>query len=512
MRYHQDMMRLDETEIRQRLQKLYNYEKVLYPVLKERSDRVRKENRLLKKENRRLRGVDKQIEKIQLELEELREMVYGKKQRERKNERVPLPGKDSRKGEIPPQKRSSESYRRPVPKPEDVTGEIRLELGACPGCGGELTDIKGHVSYREDLEDLDLLLKNAKKVTRRIIESGYCDHCHKRKQAAEIPKQPVEIGQNTKAMIAYLHVLLGLSHKEVEDHLNVRYGFNISEGMISRSLEEQSDLLRPFYREIYQNLLNEKACHYDESSWNVQDPDEDGGNEVWVKTGVETNNVIFWFGKTRGKGVAEKLRGDMNEGNVKNQVGISDDYGAYRNMFTYHQLCWAHPHRKLRDLAESGVLEETVRKHCQEVYEKFAKLYQSAREAKEKFDSEGYKTEEEKKEVERELSDLFDEITVPDKKDPEKLQRIRASLAARKERYFTFLRFKGIPLDNNKAERSLRRVVLKRKKSFGSRSQKGANVLSILYSVVFSIYWSNPPEEFFKKYQAALGVPGSPEN
>lgn len=500
------MINLDEKEIRHRLQRLHNYEKVLYPILKERSDKLRIKLRLQGEEIDRLRSENKQLQKIQLELEELREMVYGKKQRERKNERVPLPGKDTRRGEIPPKKRSPESYRRPLPNPEEVTGEIRLELEACPDCGGELSDTKEYVSYREDLEDLDLLLKNAKKVTKRIIESGYCDHCHKRKKAAEIPKQQVEIGQNTKAMIAYLHVLLGLSHREVEEHLYVRYGFNISEGMISKSLEEQSDLLRPYYLKICQSLFNEKACHYDESRWKVQKPDEDEGNEVWVKTGVETNNVIFWFGKSRGKGVAERLRGDMNEGNVKNQIGISDDYGAYRNMFRYHQLCWAHPHRKLRDLAESGVLEENVRKHCLEVYEKFAKLYEWARGAKEKFDLDGYKIEEERKKAERELSDLFDEITIPDKKDPEKLQRIRATLAARKERYFTFLRFKGIPLDNNKAERSLRRVVLKRKKSFGSRSQKGANVLSILYSVIFSIYWSNPSEEFFQKYQEALGL------
>ena len=498
------MIKLGETEIRQRLQKLYNYECVIYPQLKERSDRLRKQNQLLKEENRRLREENKQIEKIQLELEELREMVYGKKQHERKNEKVPLPAKDSRKGEIPFSKRSSESYRRAVPKAEEVTGEIRFDLDVCPDCGGKLVDAKEHVSYREDLEDLDMLLENAKKVTKRIIKSGYCSHCHKRKKAIEIPKQLVEIGQNTKAMIVYLHVLLGLSHKETEEHLRVRYGFDISEGMISRSLEEQSDLLRPFYREIYQNLLNEKGCHYDETSWKIQIEGE--GNEAWVKTGVESNNVIFWFGKSRGKGVAEKLRGNMNEGNVKNQVGISDDYGAYHSIFAYHELCWAHPNRKLRDLAESGILKESIRKHCIKVYGKHTELYKLAQKAKEKFDTDGYKTKEEKEGEKRKLSALFDELTVPNKKDPEKLQRIRARLAARKEKYFTFLRIKGIPLDNNKAERSLRRIVLKRKKSFGSRSQKGANVLSILYSVVFSLYWSNPPENFFQKYQEALSL------
>lgn len=498
------MIKLDEKEIRRRLQKLNNYEKVIYPQLKERSDRLRKKYQLLKKENCRLREENKQIEKIKLELEELLEMVYGKKQKERKKEKVPLPAKDSRKGEIPPQKRSPESYRRSVPKEEDVTGEIRLDLDICPDCGGKLTKKKEYISYREDLEDIDMILQSAKKITKRIIESGYCDHCRRRKTAVKIPKQAVEIGQNTKAMIVYLHVLLGLSYREVEEHLQTRYGFKISEGMISRSLEEQSDLLRPFYGKIYQNLLNEKGCHYDESSWDVQNGGE--GNYVWVKTGLESNDILFWFGKSRGKGVAEKLRGDMNEGNVKNQIGISDDYGAYRNLFVYHALCWAHPNRKLRDLAESSVLEETVEKHCCGVYEKYAKLYENARKAKEKFDSDGYKTEEEKKLDEEGLKLAFDELTIQHIRDPEKLRSIRTSLAVRKEKYFTFLRFKGIPLDNNKAERSLRRVVLKRKKSFGSRSQKGANVLSILYSVVFSIYWGNPAEEFFQKYQQALGL------
>jgi len=505
MKYHSDMTKLNQAEIKQRLRKLNNLERVMYPRLKERSARLNKENRLLKEEIERLREENKQIEKIRLELEELRETVYGRKQRERKKEKVPLPAKGSRKGEIPLPKRSPESYRRSIPKAEDITGELRLDLAECPDCGGCLNDTKEHISYREDLEDLDLLLQSAKKVTKRIVESGYCDHCQKRKKAAEIPKQLVEIGLNTKAMIVYLHVLLGLSYKEIEEHLQVRYGFEISEGMISKSLEEQSDLLRPFYRNIYQNLLDEKGCHYDETSWDVQNGDE--GNYVWVKTGVESNDVLFWFGKSRGKGVAEKLRGDLNEGNVRNQVGISDDYGAYRNMFVNHELCWAHPHRKFRDLAESGVLDEAIRQHCQHVYEKFASLYKLARQAKEKFDSNGYKSEKEQDQEKKKLSDLFDKITVSDEKDPEKLKQIRKSLAARKERYFVFLKIQGIPLDNNKAERSLRRVVLKRKKSFGSKSQKGANVLSILYSVVFSIYWSNPSEEFFKKYQEAMRLP-----
>jgi transposase len=500
------MPKLSTSEVQQRLQKLYNYEKILYPQIKERYEKNKVKFKELKSAYSELekehRASLKQMEKVLLELEELREMVYGKKQYGRKRQAVSLALKDKRKGEKPVP-RPSASYRRP--RPEEITGEIRFNLPVCPDCGEVLTQRKEHINYREDLEDLDMLLKQAKKVTKRIIESGYCHHCQKRKSAMEIPKQTVTIGRNTKATIVYLHVLLGLSYQEITEYLKTQYNLEISDGQITRSLEEQSDLLRPYYQNIFQALQQESGCHYDESSWDVQGNNREG-NYVWVKTGTESRKTIFWFGRSRGKGVAEKLRGDISLEQIQNQVGISDDYGTYRTLFKYHALCWAHPHRKLRDLAESTTLEEPVRKHCQEVYESHAKLYKAVQAAKEKFDTGGYPDETARlKEIEK-FKVEFDKITVPHNKDPDKLRCLKESLQVRKECYFTCLRIPNIPLDNNKAERALRKVVLKRRKCFGSRSQKGANVLSILYSVVFSVYWSYPSQDFFLHYQEALNL------
>ncbi len=65
---------------------------------------------------------------------------------------------------------------------------------------------------------------------------------------------------------------------------------------------------------------------------------------------------------------------------------------------------------------------------------------------------------------------------------------MKKNLKDRKDKYFVCLYIKWVPLDNNKAERAIRKIVLKRKKSFWCMSQKWANTLSILYSVVFSIY------------------------
>ncbi len=60
-----------------------------------------------------------------------------------------------------------------------------------------------------------------------------------------------------------------------------------------------------------------------------------------------------------------------------------------------------------------------------------------------------------------------------------------------------------LPLDNNKAERGLRKLVLKRKKSFGSKSTRESDTLSVLYTVVYSLLDTSPTENFFTLYEQA---------
>jgi hypothetical protein len=65
------------------------------------------------------------------------------------------------------------------------------------------------------------------------------------------------------------------------------------------------------------------------------------------------------------------------------------------------------------------------------------------------------------------------------------------------------MEIEGIPMDNNKAERGLRPLVIKRKISFGSKTGKGAENLGILFSVLMSLWWKQPPN-FFSAYADLL--------
>ena len=71
-------------------------------------------------------------------------------------------------------------------------------------------------------------------------------------------------------------------------------------------------------------------------------------------------------------------------------------------------------------------------------------------------------------------------------RDPAKLVRIKTQVMKRSAQYLTCLKYPNVASDNNAAERSLRHLVLKRKISFGSFSERTAETTAILCSMLLS--------------------------
>ena len=133
-------------------------------------------------------------------------------------------------------------------------------------------------------------------------------------------------------------------------------------------------------------------------------------------------------------------------------------------------------------------------------YQQFAHLYTEVREIIARpFD------QEERARMREKFLKQLTYIAQPDPIDPHKLATLKASLHKNSTSYFTCLLHQNIPPDNNKAERALRHLVLKRKISFGSRTQAAANTMSILASVLLSLWWRKP-QHFFQEYLGLRGV------
>ena len=196
----------------------------------------------------------------------------------------------------------------------------------------------------------------------------------------------------------------------------------------------------PEYAAIKNRLEQEAVVHYDESPWYVSKTEQ--GDYGWLKTGIyKMSELLFILGRSRGKGNALELLGKPNGTIIGGQVAVTDDYGAYKNIFERHQLCWAHPLRKFRDLKDSPSLTKEQIPTCTKMYTGFANLYQELStlllEENNHHMNTGIWREDRIKKKEVKLRKIFRSIAVIHPKDPKKLQTLKTSLGKNEESYFT---------------------------------------------------------------------------
>ncbi|MDP2090341.1 MAG: transposase [Candidatus Gracilibacteria bacterium] len=410
-------------------------------------------------------------------------------------------------------KRTNESYKKAIPKKEEISLSFEYNISKCPDCGNILTNKKQYKKYIEDIDSSFASQKANKTIIEEIIESGYCNKCMKYKSTQSIPKSPIIFGENIRMFINFQSTILRISYSMIQNFFKIVHSIEISEGEIRNILAKEAEIIRPEYERIRKVITSQKGVHFDETGWLVQQ--EEDGNYAWCMTGTETEDVLYDIGISRGGGAVKMLAQNIkeNEDDRKDRkteekivefVGISDGYGGYTNKFENHQLCWAHPDRKLRELSESKSLDKEKLERCKITSNEFSKLYKAVRDEIKKEDllvkNNNPSPDEQRMELKNRLMKKFEKIVTINKNDPKKLVTYKNTLSKYREKYFVCILMTGIPSDNNKAERNLRHLVLKRKLCNGSITKKSASYMSINYSVLLSLYWKNPAQ-FFSRYK-----------
>ena len=460
--------RLSEKEIHKRLIRLRNLEQ-LHKKARKRIVSQDKEIKFLKFRIKELEEKDKEKDKIiqslMLQMEEIKIKVFGKK-KEKDDEKRPPKKSD----------RDPSSYQRPIPN--EITKEKNHIIDNCPKCKTKLIKKRIVIYYEEDI-----VLQNQKETIKHNVEQGYCSLCKKWKTIIPLPPARCIIGVKLRKYVCYLSIINRLSYGQIQENIKDIFEISISQGEIQKILEKEANKLKPEFERLKKRIQKQFAQHYDETSWKVAKGKQ--GNFGWIMTGTETPEAIFLLGKSRGKG-------NINTLNPNTNIGITDDYGAYHNQFKEHQLCWAHPYRKFRDLKDSEILNEKQKEICLKNHEDFAYIYKKLERT--------LKTEFIYEKTHKYFLNKIVKFSKPNINDFKKLKILKETLFKNKEKYLTCLKFPGlVPMDNNKAERGLRHLVIKRKISYGSKTEKGAETTSILASVLLSLKWMNP-DNFFQKY------------
>lgn len=465
--------RLSQKEIEKRLIRLTNLER-----LHEEDQETKKNLRKQVKDFEEIINLqDNTINTLEIRIAELEKMIFGGK---------PPKGGNASSAYTPPKKkkkkRSKDSYKRAVP--ENITHEEYLTLPDDCTCGG-VFEKEIHVRYTEDIP-LPELTKDYTPVitTKYTIEKGICTSCKQKKTANDfdLGGSHVRLGRNIRLLISSLITKDGLSYDQVISLVSNLYQMDISSGEITRILTRQHERWLKDYERLKDTIRQSKAIHLDETPWKLQ---EEKLGYLWVMADAFSHLVAFVFADSRGKGHAQKLIGESDA------IGITDGYSCYASILTQQQLCWAHLYRTSRDLRYNKNLKEIHRPYVTQWYEQFSAIY---KELQHELEKEYVQVIREGKA--QELWERLETLATEQNNEPHKLTKLKEQLQkAGKDKLFLCL-IEDIPCDNNRAERELRPLVIKRKRSFGSKTKQGALALSTITSLCVST-WRESRKDYF---------------
>lgn len=357
-------------------------------------------------------------------------------------------------------------------KKETPTQTVFHSFAICPSCNSTHLG-EPQVSYSRQIIDIPIVRYD---VVNHVVLKRYCFSCkHTVSPHVDFSEYVLgkgRIGINLMAKIFTMREEEDMTIHKIQDHFQTMYDLWLSVGEIIEILHQEATLGESEVEKIKKGLLASKVLYADETGGR-----ENGVNGYHWNFSNQKYQLLL-YRKSRGAKVVEEVLG--RDGKDFNGVLTSDFYTGYNEYAGPHQRCWVHYLRDLDNLIEAHPKDRKLKHWGKQIYH----LYQEAKAypGPEPNLQKGLQ-EEERIQKEQYFKDKLKNLCQPYTKTPAP----QAKLAGRALRYlsemFTFVRYEGVESDNNTAERAIRKTVIKRKISFGTRSSKGSETQSILGSL-----------------------------
>ena len=407
------------------------------------AEKLKKRIKELEEEVERLRKIEKEFEQYKSKYPATKELPAFVKE-DIKTEK-----------KTPGQKKGHKGYFRKMPERIDFI--IPLEMDICPNCNKQLSRIQE--TRKRIIIDIPLTSQTIN--TQYEIHRKYCKTCDKIVEPDvpnALPNSP--FGMNLMLFVAFLKIGMALPYNKIQQLLLTMYGLRISGGGLVNILSQIKEEFGEYYLTLEKKMRRVKTKHADESGWRI-----DGINHyIWLFITKEI--ALYKIRKSRGSEVPAKVLKKQ-----KNKTITCDGFSAYNKLRTLIgcliQLCWFHILKNSRKHKKNYPEEATT------LHEKLKEIYALAKSYDHKATDE---------QVEK-LKDEIRWLAYPLYQHQE-IKGFLNTLLERIDDLFRFTQDKNIDGDNNIAERGLRKAVIIRKISNGSRSDKGAGILEVLLSVV----------------------------
>jgi transposase len=347
---------------------------------------------------------------------------------------------------------------------------IKCTQDSCPNCGGGVRQLAKKAIVCQQVE---IPVKIAY-ITQYEKNPFCCESCG-HKGFAPLPPGIEEsaFGPRLKSLIATCTGNFHLSKRETQGLLRDFLGIQLCVGSVSNIEWQTSHLLAPAYEAISREVLRAKVVYLDETGWR-----ESAQNHfVWVASCV--NAVFYRIDPRRNREARDKLLGKKYR-----RPTVTDRYGVYDDLAGAHQYCLAHFDRDLEGFSEK---EGYDREWALKAITILDKVFDHWHRYKE-----GIITRLQlKHRCRAPREDLEDLLIVGgwyESRSSRRLRRFCQDIFKRFDWLWTFLRVEFMEPTNNRAERDLRKLVLWRKKSFGTKSDRGERFVERIKTVAMTLH------------------------
>lgn len=337
----------------------------------------------------------------------------------------------------------------------------------------------------DDSEIVEIKVKPYVRVCRKRIWVSQCN-C-KGKVIAKAPPPPklyhrATIGNSLWVYLVVWKFLFGVPIHRILKDLSL-HGLHLSAGTVTGGMKVIDAVLVPLYEQIGAHCRGADLWNADETSWRVFEENNGTrcGKQWWFWLVASVDAVVYLLDKSRSKEVPQ----DFFAGSAG--VLMTDRLASYKALCEAIKKawCWVHQKRdflkifqgmpKLKDwaqgwLAEIGLLFALNHKRIA--------LWQSNQRSGQLWEDAQAAVEKHIRKLEMRWQQQLEE---PDLHKEQK--KALNSLRKHWEGLTLFLTDPRIPLENNRAERLLRNLVINRKNSYGSGKEWSGMLAAKLFTV-----------------------------
>lgn len=340
---------------------------------------------------------------------------------------------------------------------QDADSVERIVAGdTCPDCGATLEQKGSRTRTVIDCQPVKI-----KKVV-YYLERKRCPRC-KMVVCARPPGVLAKCLYSNQllAYVAVQHYIYGNTLGQIEKQTGIGYS------SLVEALHQLSKRFKDVPNSFIQLYRLSAVKHADETGWRT-----DGRNGFsWLFCTPDIS--IFRFRSSRSAAVAREVFGEKPLSGVL----VVDRYNAYNKMPCKIQYCYAHLLRDVKDLEKDFPENQEIKSFIEALTPQLANAI-SLRTLE--------ITDRQFKRQAARIKAAIINITNQQSRHPA-IQKIQDIFRQKADRLYHWADDRGIPADNNLAERQLRPLVIARKISFGSQSEDGARTREILMSVLHTL-------------------------